>query len=320
MKNNRKADIFKYFLLAVIAAIIPVFAANNYYINLFAIIGINTILVIGLNLLLGYAGQVSLGHAAFYGLGAYSSGVLTVQFGLNPWLCIIIGVIITSSVAFLIGVPSLKLKGHYLAVATLGFGIIVNIFFNEAESLTGGASGLLGIPRLELFGFKFDNDAKNYYLIWFTTLLIVLAAINIVSSRTGRALKAIHGSEIAASAMGIDVSLYKIKVFVFSAAISSIAGSLYAHYITFVGPTTFSFIVSVFLIIMVVFGGAGNIWGSIIGAALITLIPEFLHAFEEYDILIYGLILMVTMIFLPGGITGGISKILAKFKSQEARS
>ncbi len=279
--------------------------------NVLVFVGIHTILAVGLNLLLGYAGQISLGHAAFFGLGAYISGILTTTYNVNPWLAIIIAAVAVGIMAFVVGFPILKLKGHYLAMATLCLGIIIYITFNEAIDLTGGPSGLSGIPNLSIGQLIFDNDLKNYYLIWTFTLATMLLSINLANSRIGRALRAIHDSEVAARVMGVNARLLKVQIFALSAFISAIAGSLYAHTMTFISPASFGFNFSIELVTMVIIGGLGSIYGSFLGAALLTLLPELLRAFQDYDIMIYGLLLILMTMFMPGGLVRGLSALFA---------
>jgi len=190
-----KREILKFTLLVALVGIAPLFFHEGYLLNVMVFVGIHTMLAVALNLLLGYTGQISLGHAGFFGLGAYISGILTATHGINPWLAMIAAAAMVTILAFLVGFPILKLKGHYLAMATLGLGIIIYIFFNEAVELTGGPSGLSGIPNLSIFGTIFDTDLKNYYLVWAITLLSMGLALNLVNSRIGRALRAIHGIE-----------------------------------------------------------------------------------------------------------------------------
>jgi branched-chain amino acid transport system permease protein len=254
---------------------------------------------------MGYAGQISIGHAAFFGIGAYVSAILTVRYGLNPWLCMFIGMIVAAVVAILVGAPSLKLKGHYLAMATLAFGIIIYIIFNEEIEWTGGPDGMSGIPGLSLFGFEFDSVVSYFYLVWSFVFAAFIFTINIIQSGTGRALRAIHTSEPAASAMGVDISRFKIIVFVYSAILASLAGSLYAHYLNFINPSTFDLFFSIKLLIMIALGGMHNIWGAIIGAGLITFMSyEWLHYFEELEVIVYGAILLIITIFFPNGLVG----------------
>lgn len=285
--------------------------------NVLVFVGIHTMLAVALNLLLGFAGQISLGHAAFFGLGAYISGILTTTYAVNPWLAMAAAAIAVGIIAFIVGFPILKLKGHYLAMATLGLGIIVYIVFNEAVDLTGGPSGLSGIPNLTLGTIVFDSDIKNFYLIWTFTLITILLAVNLAHSRIGRALRAIHDSEVAARVMGVDARLLKVQIFAFSAFFSTIAGSLYAHTMTFVSPASFGFNFSVELVTMVIVGGLGSIYGSLVGAAILTLLPEMLRTFQDYDIVIYGLILILITMFMPGGLVRGIPSILTYVLSRQ---
>jgi len=277
----------------------------EHYTDIMIFAGIYCLMTIGLSLLMGYAGQISIGHAAFYGIGAYTSAILTVQYGLNPWPCMVIGIVVTAVVAILVGAPSLKLRGHYLAMATLAFGIIVYIIFNEEAVWTGGPDGMTGIPGLSLFGFGFDSIDKYYYLVWTIVFAVFIFTANLIQSGIGRALRAIHVSEPAAGAMGVDISRFKILVFVYSAVLASLAGSLYAHYLNFVNPSTFDLFFSIKLLIMIALGGMHSIWGAIIGAGLITFLSyEWLHYFEEYEVIVYGAILLLVTIFLPKGLVG----------------
>jgi branched-chain amino acid transport system permease protein len=305
-------DLIKFFAFAAMVLAAPVLFNGGYLMNVLVFVGIHTMLAIGLNLLLGYAGQISLGHAGFFGLGAYLSGVLTATYGWNPWLAMPLAAVAVGALAFMIGFPILKLKGHYLAMATLGMGIIMYIVFNETVELTGGPSGLSGIPNISIGSLTFDSDIKNYYLIWSFTLGLVLLTLNLANSRVGRALRAVHDSEVAAQVMGVNARLLKVQIFALSAMISSVAGSLYAHTMTFVSPASFGFNFSVELLTMVVIGGLGSIYGSFLGAALLTLLPEFLRAAHDYDIIIYGGLLMVMVMFMPGGLVRGVPDLFRK--------
>ena len=296
-------------IFAVIIIVFPWVAGNisaiNSYPDIMIFAGIYCLITLGLSILMGYGGQISLGQAAFYGIGAYVSGILTAKYGLNPWVCMLIGAVVASCVALLVGAPSLKLRGHYLAMATLAFGIIVFIIFNEEIEWTGGPDGMTGIPGLSLFGFEFDSIEKYYYLVWAIVFAAFIFTINVIQSRTGRALRAIHVSESAANAMGVDISRLKIIIFIYSAILASLGGSLYAHYMNFINPTTFDLFFSIKLLIMIALGGMHDIWGAIIGAILITFLSfEWLHYFEEFEIIVYGAILLLITIFLPHGLAG----------------
>ena len=286
---------------------------NEYYYTLLNFIGIHTLLVVGLNLLMGYGGQISLGHAAFFGLGAYTSGILTATWGVNPWLALVAGLILAGVAAFLIGIPALKLRGYYLAMATLGFGIIVYIILNEARPLTGGPSGLSGIPSLSLAGLPLNTPRRLYLLIWMAVGGILALSANLVDSRTGRAIRALHDSEEAAESLGVDTARMKLKVFIWSALYASLAGSFYAHTLNFIAPSSFDFMFSIKLVTMVVLGGMASIWGSLLGAAVLTVLPEVLVVFHDFEVIIFGAILIVVMIFLPRGLVRGIMD-LAEFR------
>lgn len=286
----------------MVMTLAPLLLRGGYLLNVFIFIGINTMLAVALNLLLGFAGQISLGHAAFFGLGAYISGILTVTYNVNPWLAMLIAAVGVGCGAFLVGFPILKLKGHYLAMATLGLGIIVFICFSEAVDLTGGPSGLSGIPNLSIGAFSFDSDLKNYGLAWFFALLTVLLVLNLANSRIGRAMRAIHDSEVAACGMGVNARLLKVQIFALSAVISSVAGSIYAHTMSFISPASFGFNFSIELVTMVIVGGLGSVYGPFLGAAILTLLPELLHTFQDYDIVVFGLILILMTMFLPEGL------------------
>lgn len=299
IKTGRVAGLMA---LAIAILVFPLLISNPYYLNVVNIIGLNAIIVVGLNLLIGYAGQISLGHAAFYGLGAYISGVLTATYGLSPWTAMCLAVTSTAFIAMLIGIPTLKLRGHYLVMATLGFNLIVNIIMVQWDAVTGGPSGLPGIPSLALGSLVFDNDHKMYYLIWGVAFASIVMALNLVDSRVGRGLRALHGSEPAASAVGVQTDRYKVNIFILSAAYASLAGSLYAYYLTFISPKTFDIFFSVELVTMVIVGGMGSIWGALFGTVFLTILPNLLHFFDEYKDIVYGLVLVLILIFVPEGL------------------
>jgi branched-chain amino acid transport system permease protein len=297
---------------AVVVFITPVFLGNNYHLMVLNVAAVNIIVVLGLNLLMGYAGQISLGHAAFFGLGAYLSGILTTTCGFPPWPTILLSILVTGAVAYAIGIPTLKLEGHYLVMATLGFNVIVYIVMIQFDKVTGGPSGFPGIPHLRIGGFVLNSDRRMYYLLWSISMGVLLLSLNLIRSRVGRAMAALSHNEVAAMCSGIDTEKYKIGIFVMSAMLASLAGSLYAHYITFISPGTFSIFFSLQLITMVLVGGMGSLWGSVFGALLLTALPEWLHAVKQYNLLIYGLVLMIVLVFFPQGLFPAILQIWEK--------
>ncbi len=303
--------------LIVLVAAAPFMLPNKYYITVLVFIAINTIVAVGLNLLVCHAGQISLGHAGFYGVGAYATAVLTVKYNVPVWGAVAAAVALSMFIAWAVGSPTLKLKGHYLAVATLGFGIIAHIVFNEWSTITEGPSGIVGIPSLSIFKKPLFGDLQHYYLFWAFAILCILIAINVIRSRPGRALRALHSSETAAASMGVNVSHYKVSVFVLSAAFAALGGCFYSHYVSFISPTGFGLSFSILLVTMIFVGGSGSIWGAVIGAALLTALPEFLRGLKDYDVIIYGLILVVVVIFLPSGIVGGLKMIVDLFRKKK---
>ncbi|MEM7537958.1 MAG: branched-chain amino acid ABC transporter permease [Chloroflexota bacterium] len=293
-------------------------------------IGLFTIIVVGLNLLMGFAGQASLGQASFYGIGAYVSAIFTtrgVALGLPeglvaqwwwPWLLMVAGVVITGIFVYFVGQPILRLKGHYLAMATLGLGIMIIILFREnfgiqpnTLNITGGFDGLPDVPRLRIGNFSLWPIERYYYLVWFFAILSIIIVQNIVNSRVGRALRAIHGSEIAAQAMGVDTAAFKLRVFMLSTMLASLAGSLFAHFQAAVSPRPFNFLASLELLVMAAVGGASTVWGALVGVSVILGIEELLRsrlhlvlesAGSEVEPVVFGVILVAIMIFLPNGL------------------
>mgnify|MGYP001181844196 CR=1 FL=1 len=287
----------------------PLAAPNNFILNLGISFFISLALAASLNLLMGYAGQISLSHAAFYGLGAYASGVLSAKFGLSPWLGLCAAIALTGTAAFLIGWPSLKLRGHYLAMATLGFNVIMSVLFVELRDLTGGPNGLVGVPSLSLFGWEIGADIRFYLFAWLVVGLMMLLILNLLHSRMGRALRALSTSELAAKANGIDVHAVKLGVFVLSAVMAGIAGFLYVHLNNFASPENFDFVASVMLLVVVALGGTGTYWGPFFGALLHVVLPEALRAFSDFEILVYGISLVLVLLFFPGGLSGAAAKL-----------
>ena len=298
-----------FYMLAIIAGLLPVLFPDNYFITVVGIAaGLNVILAVGLNLLMGYAGQISLGHAAFFGMGAYASAVLTTRYAFPPLLALGTGLISAGLIAWLLARPILRLHGHYLAMATLGFGIIIHVIMVQATGWTGGPDGLTGIPPLNLSGWTVDSDQRWYLVIMAAALLSIGLSLNLVDSRVGRALRAVRGSEFAARMMGIDTARAKTQVFVVSALFAAFAGNLFAHQQGFVSPDSFNLGASIDLVIMVVLGGMASTFGAAFGAIALTLLHQGLVVFEDYEMLIHGALLMAVMIFLPQGLFVGLSQ------------
>lgn len=298
-------------ILVLVLALLPLVLPNSFYYDVVIRIAINAIVVIGLNLLMGYAGQLSLGHAGFVGIGAYGSAVITTQFGWPPLLTMLAGALATAFLAFIVARPILKLKGYMLAMATLGLGIIISIALTNEAQWTGGPDGM-PVPPLTLFGWSVVGEKTWYVLISILLVLVTWTTLNLINSPAGRALQAIHGSEVASRVVGVDIVRFKVRIFVLSAVIASVAGSLSAHYVGFVTPGIAGFFHSIELATMVVTGGMASIFGSIVGAALLTVLPQLLSTFEGWETVVFGMILMLTMIFMPEGLVPSLHQRFGK--------
>jgi branched-chain amino acid transport system permease protein len=278
-------------------------ALGTYYVYTICLILVNIIIATGLNLLTGNAGQVSLCHSSFMAIGAYSTMVLTMRLGLPYWLALPVGGLIAAGLGFGLGLPALRLRGYYLALATLGFLEITQIVIHELPSLTGGVRGTIA-PRPSLAGFELTSDMSFYYPILGITLFLLFAARNLLNSRYGRAFNAIRNSEPAAQARGISLSRIKVLAFAVSAFYAGIGGGLYAPLVGFIDPVEFGLWTAVLHMTFIIVGGLGSILGSIIGATVLTTLPEVLRGFQEFRDFIYGGLLLLFLIFMPTGIVG----------------
>jgi branched-chain amino acid transport system permease protein len=310
MRGLRKTNWLGIIIFALIILLLPFVLTKSFYITKATFTGIYVIVAVGLGLLMGFAGQISLGQAAFYGVGAYTTAVLTTTLGWSPWIGLLFSLVIPAGLAFLMGYTITRLSGYYLAMATLAFGIIVNVLLVEWKSVTKGAAGLFGIPKIEVFGFTFSQGLPYYYLVWGFALIVIILSLNIVNSRVGRALRSIHGSEVAASAMGVDTGKYKMQIFIISAMFAGLAGWLFAHMSYSISPASFTLDASIFFLAVVVLGGSISVWGAVVGALLITIINIIVHALgshvefitSDFEHVLYGLIFMLVVIFLPKGV------------------
>jgi branched-chain amino acid transport system permease protein len=299
-------------VVAVLLAL-PWVLPNSYYTDLAIRMAINAIIVIGLNLLIGFAGQISLGHAGFLGIGAYASAVLPTHFGMHPLLAMAAGAVATGVIAGVVAKPIFKLKGNYLAMATLGLGIIINIALRNEAQWTGGPDGM-AVPALSVLGFELSSDKQWYWVVAALLAISVWASLNLIDSPFGRALRALHGSEVASQVVGVNIVRYKVTIFVMSAVFASLMGSITAHYIGFVTPNFADFFHSIELVTMVVVGGMASVFGSIVGAVLLTALPQALATFEGWETVVFGAVLMLCMIFMPKGL---VPTLAAKFEQGE---
>jgi branched-chain amino acid transport system permease protein len=283
----------------------------EYLIHILIIAGIYTILSLSLNLIVGYTGLADLGHIAFAAVGAYASSLLALNFGISPWIGLLIGAVLAAILGAIVSYPSLRLKGDYLALATFGLGVIIYSIAKNWVSLTRGPMGLPGIPSFSLFGLEFNNVWIYLILVLIFVCITYFAIRNITKSPFGRILTGIREDEIATEAMGKNIVKHKLIVFMVGAFFAGIAGSLYAHYITFIDPSSFTAMESITVLLMVVFGGMASLSGSVVGAMVLVIFPELLRFLglpssvaAPLRQMIYGLLLVVLMIYRPKGLIG----------------
>lgn len=304
-------------LLTGILIVVPFLLQNDFHFEIAILAILNAMICIGLNLLMGYAGQVSLGHGAFAGLGAYISVILTSHYEFTPIVSIAMSLVFMAILAFIISKPILNLKGHYLAMATLGIGIIINIILEVEDELTGGVDGM-SVDSFVVFGFEFIHSIHWYILVAVLLVFFIWCFENLINSPFGRLLRSIHDSEKAANSVGVNVSHYKSIVFVISVVIATVAGSLYAFFSGFISPQEASFTHSIELVVMVVLGGLGRVYGAVIGAVILTVLPQLLTAFEDYETLVFGIIIILIMIFMPKGIASLWDTLMEKKELRDA--
>jgi branched-chain amino acid transport system permease protein len=297
--------------LAIIIALLPLVLPNNFYYQVAILVGLNAIVCVGLNLLIGYAGQISLGHAGFFGLGAYASAILTARLGWPAPLALLAGALAVALLALALARPILRLKGHYLAMATLGMGIIISIVINQEIAWTGGPDGM-PVPGFAVFAFNVHGERVWYWVIGAVLLLAVWLALNLIDSPVGRALRALHGSEVAAETLGVDTTRFKVMIFVVSAVFAAVAGSLFAHFAGFVTPVEAQFLRSIEFVTMVVFGGMASVFGAVLGAAILTALPQLLTAFHDYEMIALGTVLIGTMIAMPRGLLPSLVDLIRR--------
>jgi len=300
-------------LIAAIVVVLPLVVPSTFYLRIGALVFIFALAVIGLNLLMGFAGQVSLGHAGFFGIGAYAVAIGPTHLGIPSWLALAAGAIIAGLIAFAIGRPILRLKGHYLAVATLGMGLLIALVLTNEARWTGGPDGM-PVPRLELLGWSARGSTTWYWISGISLVIGACLAVNLIHSPTGRALRAIHDSEVAARVLGIDVARYKLTAFVLSAVYTAVAGSFLALSDGLVTPVNAGFLRSIELVTMAVLGGLGSVLGSVVGAAVLVVLPQVLTVFHDYEQIALGIIMIVFMIFLRAGI---VPSLAALFRRKE---
>jgi len=294
--------------VVVVLAIWPFFYKDLYTLSWMTFAGLSLMVVVSVYLIIAQAGQLSFGHAAFYGVGAYTASILVIKYNVPTLLALLAGAALAGVIALVIGRPVLRLRYFYLALATIGLGIIFSAIVIEARGVTGGSLGLAPVPPLDLFGFKIDTYFRQYYLVWIVALLILIFTERALGMRLGRALRAIATSEIAAETLGVRTANWKLVAFVASAIFCAIAGALYAFTLAAITPSAFAFSAAIVPIIMMLIGGGGSIWGGLVGAILMTWLSNTLSSTQQWSGVIYAIIMILLLLFLPMGITGLFTK------------
>jgi len=291
------------------AILFPSILTNEYYVHLANMVGISIILTLSLNLVFGFAGQISVGHAGFYAIGAYVFSNAVVTWGIPFFLSVLIALLACATVGLLIGLPTLRLKGFYLAMATLAFGVVVFVTASQWREFTGGAMGFLGIPRPTVLGYKLATERSYYYLILFSVVIVFWIIHNLRNSDVGRSMVAVRDSESAAGSLGINATKYKLMAFVFASVFAGLAGALYASLARYVSPNNFTLTLSFVILAMVILGGLGSNLGAVLGGMIMVLLPESTHLLGKFHLMVYSLLLILVVIFAPHGLMGLVHKL-----------
>jgi branched-chain amino acid transport system permease protein len=290
--------------LLIAALLLPIAVDSRYVLFVCDLAMIYAIVALGLNLLMGYGGQISVGHAAFFGIGAYTSAILSVDLGWSFWAALPAALVLSAAFGLLLGLPTLRVRGHYLILATLGFGEIVRLVLQNWQQLTKGPTGIVGIPPVRFFGIALQNERQFYYLALAFLAMAVVVTARLVRTRMGRELISVRDNELAAELMGVDTVRVKLFAFSTSAAFAGVAGSLYAHMSGSISPDVFTFELSVALLIMVMLGGPASVFGPVLGAVVLTALPELLRDLKDFYLVFYGVGILLLAIFLPHGLAG----------------
>jgi len=291
-----------FLIFAVVVMTIPAYLGNMYYLSVLSFAATRFMMALGISLLLGQAGQISLGQSAFVGIGAYGSAILTTRLGFDPWAALIVAAILAAVIAGLVGIPTLKLKGYYLAMATLGINEIVYILLVQLKPLTNGTDGLTGIPALHIGGLDLSGPRAYHLVAWGVALLMFRLALNLTNSRVGRSLRALHRSEPAAESLGIDSSYRKVQIFMIAAVFASIAGSFDAYHVQYISPESYTITFSIILVTGVIIGGLRSLWGAVWGTIVIVILPEILKRVnDDFTNLVFGVLLIAIMILSGRG-------------------
>lgn len=300
----------RWFVLVGIAILLalPKVVDSQYIMRVIMLSMVNIVLAVSLNMLIGFLGQMSFGHAAFYGIGAYTTGLIAVKLGITDILVVLpCSMLVAGILGLILALPVLKLKGYYLAIVTLGFCEIIRMIELNWMSLTNGPLGLKPIPKPSILGFQLNNMTKMYYYILILLIFVTFVVWAVINSRTGMAIRAIRDDDLAATSMGINVFKHRVITFVISSMLASVAGSFYAMYSWYIDPSLFTTSISTQINLMVILGGLGNIVGSYVGATILTVLPETLRFLADYRMLIYGVLMVWMIVTRPQGMLGSVN-------------
>ncbi len=321
MKVHGKFTInFPWLIFLAAIVVLPMVVRSNYIVSVMLLVAIYGVLSIGMGLLMGQAGLFSLAHPTWFGLGAYISGILSARGIIPPLPSILVGAVCVGLIAYVVGAPVLRLRGFYLACATFAIIIIAQIAAAQLTVLTGGPEGLVGIPALSVGSFVFKKDLHFYYLSWALCLGCYWFCSNLIDSRVGRAMRSFHDSEIASRSIGVNVAHYKLQIFVLTAVMASLAGSIFCFYLRFVVPDSFGFPLLVELLMMIIIGGIAYLRGAIIGTFVVLWLTEVIHGYlgkllpvmtSEVDAIFFGILIIVVLIFMPRGLTGWLDQSIS---------
>lgn len=312
--RNKPLCITSILLASVLLLLAPFYVSNSYFLHIMIVMFLNIVLASSLNLIIGYCGQVSFAHAAYYGVGAYTAALLMLKLGFSFWLALPCAALGACILGLIIGMPALRLKGDYLGIVTLGFGEIVRLVLLNSKTLTRGPAGLGGIPAPSLFGLTISGRTGFYYLVIAFAVITVIIIRRLMSSGVGLAMQAVNCDETATECAGVNPTKYKLMAFILGAAFAGMAGCFYASYITYISPDTFVYNDSITMLAMVTLGGMGTIAGPIFGAVVLTALPEVLRAISEYRMILYGLAMVLMMIFRPEGFFGASKREFNVYK------
>ena len=291
--------------IMAVLLLMPVFVSNPFMIHMGIIIGINILLALGMNLITGTAGQINMGQYGFYAVGAYTSAIISTELGAGFGLSLLAAIVVSIIFGLLVGIPSLRVQGPYLALCTIGFGESMRIVFNNAE-WAGLAMGIPNIPRYSFFGHTVTSRVQSYYVVMLFTVIAILIVTNIMYSSYGRKLRCVKDDQLASSVVGLDVKRIKVFAFVICSVFAGVAGCLFAHYSRYISPTIFTQVLQINLLLMIVLGGLGKRLGAVVGAVLVTIIYELTRTYVQYQMVVFGAAMILTVLYLKKGIVGGI--------------